>query len=458
MSFAPQVRRLAVAVSLAFPAVAVQAAGFALTEQGASGLGAAYSGAAAAVWDASTVWWNPAGMTALPGRQVVAAGNIIFINMKFNDSGSTLPIGQPANGPASDGGNAGGTYFVPAAFVTWQLAPQWWVGLGINGPFGLTTNWDSNFVGRFYAKESKIETYNINPSVAWKPVEWFSIGAGVNAMYLNGTFSQYTNYSGATAGLCQQLPAAARPNCLGQIPLFNASGFGQGLTTAEGNSWAWGWNIGATFDVTPSTRIGLTYRSEIKHTVKGDITFNNVPFLRPPLGPALLGGLRNGPIEAEVKLPQSFSVALSQKLGDQWRFLADYTWTGWSSIQELAFNRTGPGAALPPTELKFKDSWRIGAGVEWQLNQAWLLRAGTAYDRTPVTDEYRTPRLPDASRWWLSVGGRYTWSPAWAFDFGYSYLITSDVPINLSEAAAGNLRGSVSTNTSIIGAQVRWTF
>jgi long-chain fatty acid transport protein len=460
MTFVPRVRHLAIAVPICFSPLAAHAGGFQINEQGASGLGAAYAGAAAAAWDASTVWWNPAGMTAIPGRQMVAAGNILWTNVTFQDRGSTLPAGQPLNAPRTNGGNAGGSFFIPSFFVTWQVAPQWWLGLGVNGPFGLTTKWEDGFVGRFHAIESDIRTYNINPSVAWKPVEWFSIGAGVNAMYLDGTFSQYTNYAGATAAACGQLPAAARPGCLGQIPGLNAAGLGQGLTTAQGNSWAWGWNVGVTFDITPATRIGLAYRSTVKHDVEGDITFNNVPRLNPPLGGALQQSLRNGPIQAEVKLPDVFSVALAQKLGQQWRLLANYTWTGWDSIQELAFNRQGPGAPLPPTELKFKDAWRVGVGAEWQVNSALLMRFGVAYDRTPVQDEYRTPRLPDTSRWWLSIGGRYSWAPNWAVDFGYTYLLQDDGSINLTYnvAATGKLVGNTTGYSSILGAQVRWNF
>jgi long-chain fatty acid transport protein len=460
MTIAPKARRLAAAVSLCFSPLAAHAGGFQINEQGASGLGASYAGAAAAAWDASTVWWNPAGMTAIPGRQLVGAGNILWIGNKFEDQGSTLPAGQPASAPRGDGGNAGGTFFVPSAFVTWQLAPQWWFGFGINAPFGLTTKWDDNFVGRFHAIESKITTYNFNPSVAWKPVNWFSIGAGVSAQYLDGKFSQFVNYAGATAQACGQLPAVAQSGCFGQIPGLNAAGLGQGMSTAKGDSWGWGWNIGATFDVTPSTRIGLAYRSRIKHDVEGDVEFSNVPALNPPLGGALRQQLQNGPIKAEVKLPDSFSVAISQGIGAQWRILANYTWTGWSSIQELKFERQGAGATLPATELKFKDSWRVGLGAEWQINNAWLARFGIAYDKTPVQDEFRTPRLPDESRWWLSVGGRYSFAPNWAADFGYTYLIIEDASINLTNETArlGNLVGNVTATTHILGAQVRWSF
>jgi long-chain fatty acid transport protein len=465
MHFKRSVMGAAVGLALSTIAGTASAAGFALTEQGSAGLGMAYAGAAAATWDASTVWWNPAGMSSLPGRQVVASGNIVVLSFGFNDNGSTLPAFQPANAARGDGGDAGGTFFIPSAFLTWQLNPEWWLGVGFNGPFGLTTKWNDEFVGRFQAIESDIKTYNLNPSIAWKPNNWLSLGAGFNIQYLDGTFTQYTNYAGAVAGgiaqQCAALPPLQQAACLGQIPAtvngLNVSGQGAGMTEAKGNSWGWGWNLGVMLSPTPSTKVGITYRSAVTHDVEGDISFSSRPA-------ALATPLQNGPIKAEVKLPSSFSLALSQGIGSNLRLLADYTWTGWDSIQELAFVRQGPGAALPPTHLNFKDAWRIGVGAEYQLNSAWLLRIGTAYDKTPVQDEYRTPRLPDNDRWWLSIGARWTFSPQGAVDFGYSYLIVDDTntvlpPNGSSEIpAVGQLRGSYSASTSIIGAQLRWNF
>lgn len=470
MVFRRNIIGAAVGLALSGVAATASAAGFSLAEQGTAGMGVAYSGAAAAVWDASTVWWNPAGMTAIPGRQVVLAGNLVMLSTKFENSGSTLPLGQPPGSPADSGGNAGGTFFVPSFFITWQLAPDWTLGFGVNGPFGLTTKWDDNFVGRFHAIKSQIETYNFNPSIAWKINEMFSVGAGVSAQYLKGEFTSYANYAGLTFGAVQQACLALVPNqafCQGQANAalggVVAAGQQQGLVTVKGNDWGWGWNVGATITPAPATRIGLTYRSAIKYKVQGDVSFAGVP-TSPPLSPTVAGALgaalQSGSVYSDIKLPEIASIALSQGIGDRWRLLADYTWTGWSSIQQLAFVRTGPGAPLPPTALEFKDSWRIGAGMEFAYSKDWLFRFGTAYDKTPVQDEYRTPRLPDQNRWWFSIGGRYSFSPAAAIDFGYSYLYVKKAPSELTDdpAGTGNLVGNYSANTNIFGVQFRYNF
>src|SRR3990172_12900031 len=139
------------------------AAGFSIGVQNASGLGLANSGQAAAAEDASTIWYNPAGLTNLPGRQVVGALNVLNTSVKFqNDGTSTTPTGAVST--AGNGGDAGGWAAVPAAYLSWQLNPQLWLGLGIGAPFGLKTEYDDGWVGQFHAIKAEVKTINIKPT------------------------------------------------------------------------------------------------------------------------------------------------------------------------------------------------------------------------------------------------------------------------------------------------------
>jgi len=420
-------RRLAtVAVGALFASAGAGAlaSGFQIQEQGASGLGVAYSGQAAAVHDASTVFWNPAGMSLLPGIQGVAALHYIIPDTKFSDSGSLLtPFGF------GNGGNGGESALVPAMYGTWMINPQWSVGLAVNAPFGLATEWDQPWVGHLHAIRSEIKTLNINPTVSFKVNNMLSLGAGLSYQRLEAELTNAVNAAGTNIG------------------------------KVDGDDWAWGWNIGALINVGPATRIGLTYRSAIKYTVEGNLTFNN---------PAL-AALQSS-VEADVKLPQVFGISVSHQFTPQTRMLADWTWTGWDTIQSLDIRRTsGPlaGQLAAQTSLNFENSWRAGVGVEHQLNQPWLLRAGVAYDTTPVQDAFRTPRLPDESRWWLSVGARYMPTPTsnWWLDFGYTHIFVRDASSNLpppgapaTEIARGALRGSYEASVDILAAQVGFRF
>lgn len=393
-----------------------RAAGFQLQEQSASGLGVAYSGQAAAVHDASTVFWNPAGMSLIPGRQVAAALHYIVPSTKFGSAGP-LPGGSTYNA-LGNGGQGGESAFVPALYGSWGITPRWSAGLAINAPFGLGTEWDSTWAGQFHAIKSELQTLNVNPSVAFRVNNMLSLGGGISYQQLK---AELTN---AVSPLV--------PGSTGKV---------------DGDDWGWGYNLGALLDLQQGTRLGLTYRSTIKYTIEGDLTFSGI-------------ALPGQPVKADVKLPDTFSIGLSHQINPRLRALADYTWTGWDSIQNLTIQNQASGATITNTQLNFKNSWRVGAGLEYQINQPWLLRAGLAYDNTPVQDAFRTPRLPDGDRTWLAVGARYAPGSNWWLDVGYTYIWVKDVQSELRPAGPvpGALVGTYKANVQVLAAQVTFQF
>ena len=315
-----------------------------------------------------------------------------------------------------------------------RLTPELWLGLGISAPFGLKTEWDSGWAGRFHAIKSEVMTVNINPSIAWKINEMFSIGGGISAMYIDAELSNSVDYSAiaAAAGAAGFINAAT---CGGSGP---GPANCEGVATVKANDWSWGWNVGAMINFSPNTRLGLTYRSTVEQKLSGDVSFANRPVF-------LNGALPNSGVNATIKLPDSFSVALAHSM-DRWQFLADYTWTGWDSIQNLSIYRSGTTTCcLTNTALNFKNSWRAGLGVNYQLNAEWKLRGGVAYDTTPVQDQYRTPRLPDQDRTWLSIGAQWAFSKQGALDFGYAYLFVKDASSNLPSIDPSPPSGFTST-------------
>jgi long-chain fatty acid transport protein len=245
----------------------------------------------------------------------------------------------------------------------------------------------------------------------------------------------------------------------------------EGVATVKGDDWGWGWNLGAMITISPATRIGLHYRSKITQKLEGDVTFDNAPVFGAGLG-ALGAGLNatfaNGNIKGEIELPDTASIALSHNFSDRLQVLADYTWTGWSSVQELSIYRSD-GSGLTSTPLRFDDSWRVGLGVNYQLTGQWKLRGGIAYDNTPVKDEFRTPRLPDTDRTWLGIGAQYAMSKQLVLDFGYVYIIAKDGSSNLPNldpappagfraSPKGTLVGDYDASVNILSAQVRYSF
>src|SRR5438093_5854971 len=224
------------------------AAAFALYEQGVSGLGNAYAGAAAVAEDATTIWWNPAGMARLgSGRHFAIAGSFISPSTKFSDNGSVRGTGSNAAFTGS-GGDAGKDALVPSMFFAMDLGPQWNFGVGVSVPFGLKTEYESNWIGRFQGISSKVETLNINPSVSYNFSDAASVGFGLS--YQRGKID------------------------LLQAVSFGALGEGQNKVNLDGD--AWGFNVGALFNVAPATRLGIHYRSSLKYNLDGNTNFSGV--------------------------------------------------------------------------------------------------------------------------------------------------------------------------------------
>jgi long-chain fatty acid transport protein len=450
-----QVVPLAAFIALGAYASGAHPSGFQLVEQNASGLGNAYAGQGASAHDASTIFWNPAGMTRLSGGNFVAAANAIRPSSEFGNTFSTPALFQPSLG--GNGGDAGDWAFVPNAYLSWQLTPKWFIGVGLNVPFGLKTEYDPTWAGRFYAVESKLETVNVNPSVAYKVNEQVSLGAGVSWQRADATLSNSVNYTGAAvSATCPTLAPACVAGVLGAVPPGT-----EGLAKVEGDDSAWGWNAGALFTIGQNTRIGVTYRSAIDYTISGTVAFGNRPA-------ALAGSplVANGPVTADLKLPATASWSLFHPFDPKWDILADITWTEWSSLDTLNIIRSGTGALLSSLVLNWRDTWRVGIGANYHYNNEWTFRFGTAYDQTPTRDEFRTPRIPDQDRTWLAIGGQYRMSKQAALDFGYAHLFVRDAAINLTPpyvsastaAANGSLIGTFQNDVNILSVQFRYSF
>jgi long-chain fatty acid transport protein len=434
---------LAVASALSFAfSHQVRASAFALAEQGVSGLGNAYAGAAAAAEDASTVWWNPAGMSRLArGIHLLAGGHLIAPSTKFTNNGS-VPAAASNPTMVGNGGDAGEPAFVPNLFFAMSLSPAWSFGVGVNVPFGLRTEYDADWVGRFQGIESEVQTLNINPSVSFRLSPAASVGFGLSYQIAEIDLVSAVNYSGIAFGA-------------GGAPLLTAIGGpgveGRNNVNVDGD--AWGFNIGALFDVTPTTRIGVHYRSSLDYETEGSTTFTNRPA-------ALAAALPDGDVKLDLETPASFSISAVQKLGGQWELLADLTWTEWSKIDRLPLVRTN-GQTLDTLVFNFDDTWRFALGANYKLSGPWTLRGGIAYDQSPVPNaESRSVRLPDNDRYWLSFGATWQLNKASRLDFGYTFISIKDADINNDQSATarGIVRGTYEASVNILSAQYQHTF
>ena len=450
---------------LGMPALAL-GSGFALLEQSASRLGTAFSGTAAAADDASTVFYNPAGLMKLSQAQAVVVASGVQIGSTFRNVDSQPALGQSLGG---DGGDAGGWNGIPAAYLALPINEDLAFGLAFNVPFGLKLEYDNDWIGRFQSLKSQIETYNINPALAWRLNPHVSLGFGMNYQRVLAELTNSVNYTAAIGQGLQQLVAA------GQLPpaavpgLLAANAGLSGGTAVRGDDSAWGFNAGVLIEFSPDTRLGLAYRSSTLYTIDGSVRFT-APMAADPVGAGIIaaasapgGALSTGPATVDLELPQIASASFYHRLGKV-ELLADVAWTGWSSVQELRVVRGSgdvPGDVLSVTPELWKDTWRYALGATYEVSDSWKLRGGVAFDESPVPDATRTTRLPDAERKWVAVGVQWTPTPATQIDVGYAHLFSDDVNIDQddgSAAAFGLVNGKQESDVNIVSVQLGYKF
>ena len=247
-------------------------AGFQISEQSGTGLGRAFAGFGIIGDDLSMAFYNPAGLTLQEGTQIQVTGFVIDGESRFSNEGSIQTFGGgaliiPTSGSNEDGAT---TSLVPNLYFVMDLTPNLKYGFAVTAPFGLKTDYDREWVGRFHADESELVTVDINPSLAYKISDAFSAGIGVSAQYADATLSR---------------------------ALSNGPGAPEGFAEVEGDDWSYGWNIGFMYHPSTTFRAGIGYRSKISHKLDGgNNEISGVP---------ALGGNFRASASARATLPET---------------------------------------------------------------------------------------------------------------------------------------------------------
>lgn len=417
------------------------ASGFQLLEQNASGIGNSYAGSAASAENASTIFYNPAGMTQLQDREVSLGGTLVKTNFEFSNSGSS--VGTLSN--SGDGGNGGTLGFIPNAYMSWALTKDLYIGFGIGAPFGLKTEYDDPWRGAAHSVSFEIKTINLNPSIAWRATDWLSLGFGLNWQRIEAEYVRRVA-TGVTG-----------------VPAFNAFPASTVKLTLDDDSW--GWNAGALFKLAPQTRLGVSYRSAVKYETSGKMETTG------PSAAINAGGTNDA--KAEIKMPDTLIISLTQGINERLELLGDVSWTGWSNIPKVDIYRSSgsrSGQIAQVLDTDFRDTWRFAVGANYKLDEAIKLKFGIAYDQTPVKDpEHRLTSLPDNNRTWFSAGVQWKPSKTTALDVGGAYLYVKDAEINNNQSQSGLnataqaanrglVKGTYSDSAWLLGAQFSMSF
>lgn len=418
-------------------ATSAYAAGFALREDSAAQMGTAFAGAGSAADDLSTIFFNPAGMTRLsPGNQAEVAGTAIKPTIRFQGTGSGL-LG-PTGG--SDGGDGGTVVFVPAFFGFIDATPDLKFGLAVTAPFGLKTQYENGWVGRYLGQNSVVDAIDINPNVAYKLTQQWSIGAGVSAQRFHGDLDQRINSNVLCAAT-----ALCTPGTVGD-------GFGR----FSGDSWGFGYNLGVHYEPVDGTRLGLAYRSRIEQRLSGTVDFT-VPT---PL--TVVPSLAGGPGHAAVTTPDNVLFSVTHAISPQFTVMSDIQWTNWSTVQSLTVSRDATGAPVSRTDFNFHNTIFASVGGVYKLTDKWTLRGGLGFDQTPVRNEFRTVRLPDEDRYIASVGFSWNVTDAIRVDASYLHFFLPEASItgsvNATSPTGDTLTGNFKVHADEVGVTVRFRF
>jgi long-chain fatty acid transport protein len=425
-----------------------RANGFALDIQGLFSNGTAGAGAASA-HDPAGQFANPAVLASLVGTQLVAGGMLIALRAPFTDSGSTLLDGAaPLPGSNRDGARSG---FVPWVFASHRVSPELAVGFAVSAPFGLTTDYgrDSNFYGRYQGVDSRVESIAVGPALAWRPTERLALGLGLAARRDSAVIGRAFDLGSICVG---QAAAAGDPDpatTCGAAGLTPGASDGYGRFSAT--SWGWSATLGATFEATPRTTLGIGYRHEAKSRVKGHETFDAA-------AQASLGITGTPGASMELPLPDFLTVSASQRVGSDVTLLAafQYTlWSRWGTI-ELELDDPANGLAFSSKE-GYRDAFRLSAGAVWAVRPGLDLFGGAAYEQSPITDRYRQASLPESDSAILGIGAQGT---VWrGITLGAAYQRVQMIRtshIDQAGATGDRLVGSVKGSADLVILQMGW--
>lgn len=442
-----------VGLALSGLASVAHASGFALKEQSGSALGGAFAGVSAEAQDASYSFYNPASLAALDQPQGVVVGSALIPRFRPDDMRAATAEGTSITG--GDGTtDAAVDAAVPAAYASAPLSETVTFGFALNAPFGLATEYNDAWTGRYHALDSELQTVNVNPMLTYQATDWLAVGGGPQAQYVNARLTSAIDFGAL----------GARPDGKGgQLVPFARPTRQDGKAELEGGDWGIGFNVGILLTPRDGTKIGLGYRSRVKHEldVDADFTLDSAGVGR--LLRTTSGAFRDTGASASLTTPDSASFGVAQRLSAQWTVLGEVQWTNWSTFDELRIRFDNPNQPDTVTEEDWHDTMFAAVGARYQPSSNLSLRAGVAYDQSPIPERTRTPRIPGGDRTWLAVGAQYTPLTGVTLDVGYAHIFVEDTAVDLDadqpgNASRGDLEGTYENGIDLITVQATVTF
>ncbi|CAI8820620.1 long-chain fatty acid transport protein [Pseudomonas sp. IT-196MI5] len=398
--------------------------GIALNEQSASSAGTAYAGRSSSALDASTIFGNPAGLTKLKRTEISGGAAVVSVSDDISDA--------QGSAPGTNEGDSVPLGVVPFAYMSTPLDERFSIGLGLYAPSGLINDYESGFQGRYHGSYSTTKEITQQPTIAYRINDYVSIGGGPTINRFN-------------AKLQNDLATGALNN-------------GQDTrVTIKGDDTALGYNVGVLFDLSDATRWGINYHSKVSYELKGHTEVSGSPSVIP-----LDGNYDN---KIDITMPESVDTSITHHFNSRWTGYLGTTWKRWSRIKKVEAVNSGlsplgqaAGLGSVTEEMNWRDTWATAVGASWQLNQQWLLRAGYAYDPSPIRNADRSVRVPVGNRQAVTLGGAYSPNADLTIDFAYGYLWDSKVSVKQSNNSGLQPQYSANYENSANGFSVQATY
>ncbi|MDR7286427.1 long-chain fatty acid transport protein [Pseudomonas corrugata] len=416
--------KFAAVVAIFTVSTTVGANGIALNEQSASSAGTAYAGRSSSALDASTIFGNPAGLTKLKRSEISGGAAVVSVSDDISNAQSSAP--------GTNKGDSVPLGVVPFAYMSTPLDDRFSVGLGLYAPSGLINDYESSFQGRYHGSYSTTKEITLQPTIAYRINDYVSIGGGPT---INRFEAKLENY----------LATGALNN--GQDT----------LVAIKGDDTALGYNVGVLFDLSDATRWGINYHSKVSYELKGHTEVSGSPSVIP-----LDGNYDN---KIDITMPESVDTSITHHFNSRWTGYLGTTWKRWSRIQTIEAVNSGlsplgqaAGLGRVTEEMNWRDTWSTAVGASYQLNQQWLLRAGYAYDPSPIRNADRSVRVPVGNRQAVTMGGAYSPNADLTIDFAYGYLWDSKVSVKQSNNSGLQPEYSADYENSANGISVQATY
>ena len=345
--------------------------------------------------------YNPAAMSFHKERILVLGLMAIWPDSKVTPEGENNSISDDPDEPI----------IVPNLYLMSPVLDNWTIGLGVNAPFGLETNWQAGTFPAFEGPlaplepaKSRLEMFNLNPNISYRINEHASLAAGLDYYRVNDAITD-------TQGL-----------------------------DLNGDGSDFGWNAAFMY-VFEQWSLGLSYQSAVKVKINGEFDATKV-----------LGFKVNS--KTEIEFPSILRLGVRYRFNDKLAVEFNFNRTEWSTFDETVIKSKdnipaagiSSGDVLGITTNNWNDTNSYHIGTTYQLMPATQLRLGYALNENPQPESYYSPRYPSSKIHQFSAGIKQE-IKGWDLEGGIMYVRLADRTINNSQPyLGGDANGTVAYN------------